>query len=56
MQRGAEFTFPALVKEYLRNKLAGFEHEVFAVLFLNTLYRLIECREMYHCTIDTASV
>src|SRR3546814_4682274 len=31
MQRGAEFTSPALVKEYLRNKLAGFEHEVFAV-------------------------
>ena len=36
MQRGAEFTSPALVKEYLRNKLAGFEHEVFAVLFLDT--------------------
>lgn len=36
MQRGAEFTSPALVKEYLRNKLAGFEHEVFAVLFRYT--------------------
>jgi len=42
MQRGAEFTSPALVKEYLRNKLAGFEHEVFAVLFLDTRHRLIE--------------
>lgn len=41
MQRGAEFTSPALVKEFLRNKLAGFEHEVFAVLFLNTRHRLI---------------
>ena len=34
MQRGASFTSPAAVKEYLCAKLAGFEHEVFAVLFL----------------------
>ena len=56
MQRGAEFTSPAPVKEYLRNKLAGFEHEVFAVLFLDTRHRLIEYREMFHGTIDSASV
>ena len=56
MQRGAEFTSPALVKEYLRNKLTGFEHEVFAVLFLDTRHRLIEYREMFHGTIDSASV
>ena len=31
MQRGASFSSPAAVKEYLRTKLAGFEHEVFAV-------------------------
>ena len=55
-QRGAEFTSPALVKEYLRNKLAGFEHEVFAVLFLDTRHRLIEYREMFQGTIDSASV
>lgn len=45
-----------LVKEYLRNKLAGFEHEVFAVLFLDTRHQLIEYREMFHGTIDSASV
>ena len=56
MQRGAEFTSPALVKEYLRNKLAGFEHEVFAVLFLDTRHRLIEYAEMFRGTIDSASV
>ena len=56
MHRGAEFTSPAMVKEYLRNKLAGFEHEVFAVLFLDTRHRLIEYREMFHGTIDSASV
>ena len=56
MQRGAEFTSPAAVKEYLRTKLAGFEHEVFAVLFMDTRHRLIEYREMFHGTIDGASV
>ena len=56
MQRGAEFTSPAAVKEYLRAKLAGFEHEVFAVVFLDTRHRLIEYREMFHGTIDGASV
>lgn len=35
MQRGEAFTSPTAVKDYLRAKLAGFEHEVFAVLFLD---------------------
>ncbi len=56
MQRGASFTSPAAVKEYLCAKLAGYEHEVFAVLFLDTRHRLIEYREMFHGTIDSASV
>ncbi|MEI9273937.1 JAB domain-containing protein, partial [Pseudomonas aeruginosa] len=41
MRRGAEFTSPAAVKEYLRTKLASFEHEVFVVLFMDTRHRLI---------------
>ena len=56
MQRGAEFTSPVVVKDYLRAKLAGFEHEVFAVLFLDTQHRLIEYIEMFRGTIDGASV
>ena len=44
MRRGAEFTSPAAVKEYLRTKLASFEHEVFVVLFMDTRHRLIEYR------------
>ncbi|HCF5040561.1 TPA: DNA repair protein RadC [Pseudomonas aeruginosa] len=56
MQRGASFTSPMAVKEYLRAKLAGFEHEVFAVLFLDTQHRLIEYAEMFRGTIDSASV
>lgn len=36
LERGVTFTAPAVVRDYLRTKLAGFEHEVFAVLFLDT--------------------
>ncbi|HBP4632943.1 TPA: DNA repair protein RadC [Pseudomonas aeruginosa] len=54
--RGALFTSPELVKDYLRTKLVGFEHEVFAVLFLDTKHRLIEYAELFHGTIDQASV
>ena len=56
MQRGASFSSPVAVKEYLRAKLAGFEHEVFAVLFLDTHHCLIEYAEMFRGTIDSASV
>ena len=56
VQRGALFTSPALVKEYLCTKLSGYEHEVFAVLFLDTQHRLIEYAELFRGTIDGAAV
>ncbi|MCO7486992.1 RadC family protein [Stenotrophomonas maltophilia] len=56
MQRGRAFISPEAVKDYLRAKLAGFEHEVFAVLFLDTRHRLIDYVEMFHGTIDAAEV
>lgn len=56
MQRGTSFTSPALVKEYLVTKLSGLEHEVFAILFLDSQHRLIEYSEMFRGTIDSASV
>lgn len=56
IQRGAAFTAPDVVKDYLGAKLAGFEHEVFAVLFLDNRHRLIEYVEMFRGTIDSASV
>lgn len=37
-------------------QLAGFEYEVFAVLFLDTQHRLIEYAELFHGTIDSAVV
>ena len=56
MQRGEAFSSPAAVKEYLCAKLAGYEHEVFAVLFLDSQHRLIEYAEMFRGIIDSASV
>ncbi|WP_028731125.1 DNA repair protein RadC [Pandoraea sp. E26] len=56
MQRGTHFDAPATVKTYLRTKLAGFEYEVFAVLFLDARHRLIEYTEMFRGTIDSTSV
>src|SRR5690606_24587975 len=56
MQRGADFKSPADVKTYLHAKLAGLEHEVFAVLFLDNRHRLIEYAEIFRGTIDGASV
>lgn len=56
MRCGTEFSSPAVVKEFLRNKLADFDHEVFAILFLNTRHLLIEYVEMFRGTLDEASV
>jgi DNA repair protein RadC len=56
VQRGTAFTSSELVKEYLVTKLAGFEHEVFAALFLDAKHHLIQYVEMFRGTIDSASV
>ncbi|MCQ4317845.1 DNA repair protein RadC [Stutzerimonas zhaodongensis] len=56
IMNGAPFTSPDLVKDYLGAKLAGYEHEVFAVLFLDSRHRLIKYVEMFRGTIDSASV
>lgn len=56
MQRSVEFASPLSAKKYLCAKLAGLEHEVFAVLFLDNQHRLIEYVEMFRGTIDTATV
>ena len=56
IQRGEAFTSPELIKEYLVTKLAGFEHEVFAAVFLDSKHRLIDYVEIFRGTIDSASV
>ncbi len=50
------FESPAKVKDYLRMQLAGREHEVFAVLFLDAQNRLIVLEEMFRGTLTQTSV
>lgn len=56
LQRGDALTSPEMTRAYLCTKLGGYAHEVFACLFLDNRHRIIELEEMFHATIDGASV
>jgi DNA repair protein RadC len=47
---------PEATRNYLKLRLRGFPHEVFACLFLDNRHRVIEYRELFRGTIDGASV
>ncbi|MBS7545539.1 RadC family protein [Ancylobacter oerskovii] len=53
---GPSFTDPKIVRGYLAMKLRGRPNEVFMGLFLNSQNRLIEARELFQGTINTAAV
>ena len=38
------------VKDYLMTELAGLEHEVFGVIFLNNRHRVLGCRKLFNGT------
>ncbi len=50
------FTSPTMVAKFCQLQIAHLEHEVFAVMFLNTSYKLIDFKVMFRGTIDAASV
>ena len=55
--RGREvLSSPQLVKDFLRVRLGGLEHEVFAVLMLDAQHRLIEYVELFRGTLTQTSV
>lgn len=47
---------PADTEKYLQIALAGYEHEVFAVLFLDNRHRVLHFEEMFRGTVDGTSV
>ena len=49
-------TNPLRTRGYLRARLRDYEHEVFVCLMLDNRNRVIVCREMFHGTVDGASV
>ncbi|MEF1283787.1 DNA repair protein RadC [Vibrio sp. M250220] len=53
---GDTYTKPDEVKQYLSCKLAHYEREVFAVMFLDNQHQLIEFEELFHGTVDAASI
>ena len=50
------FNHPSDTKNYLRLKLGGNEREVFAVMYLSNRNQLISYKELFHGTIDGATV
>lgn len=56
IRRGASFSSPSEVKDYLKAKLSGYEREVFAVMLMDAKHCLIEYVELFQGTTDQAAV
>ncbi|MFB9147055.1 DNA repair protein RadC [Halomonas alkalicola] len=56
VSKGMKLNTPNRVREFLWLKLAGYDHEVFGAIFLDTQHRVIEFSELFHGTLDSASV
>jgi DNA repair protein RadC len=56
LHRGDALGSPGDTRRFLEARLRGYAHEVFACLFLDARNRLISFDEMFHGTIDGASV
>jgi DNA repair protein RadC len=56
LSRGDAITSPASTADYLKLRLAGREHEMFCVLFLDNRHRVILFDEIFRGTIDSTSV
>lgn len=55
-KRGETMSSPAITKQLLCLQLADRFHEVFGILFLDSQHRLISNEELFHGTIDSASI
>ena len=56
LHRGEALSNPDATRDYLTARLRGYPHEVFACLFLDNRHRVIGFDELFHGTIDGASV
>lgn len=56
LARGDALSNPRDTRNYLTARLRGYTHEVFACLFLDTRHRVISFDELFHGTLDGASV
>ena len=56
LRKGRALTSPKEVFSHLQTLLAGYEHEVFALLMLDSRHRVITFEEVFRGTLDSASV
>jgi DNA repair protein RadC len=56
MQQAPVLDAPQKLKDYLFLRMAALTREVFAVLFLDSHFRMLCCEEMFHGTLTQASV
>lgn len=56
LERGDPLENPTATQQYLKTVLRDHPHEVFACLFLDTRHRVIAFEELFHGTIDGATV
>lgn len=56
IERGSPLESPDVTEQYLKTVLRDHPHEVFACLFLDTRHRVIAFEELFHGTIDGATV
>ncbi len=53
---GDAMSSPQAVRDYLRLRLSGLEHEAFCIMFLDNQHRVIGFEEMFRGTLNQASV
>lgn len=56
MRAGPALSSPAILKDWLRLRLAGLEHEVFLALYLDTHHHLIDAVELFRGSLTQTSV
>lgn len=54
--RGEQLLSPHAVCEYLKFKLAPLEHEVFAILLLDTQHRVLAYQELFRGTLNAVNI
>ena len=56
VKRGSALTSPGAVRDYLRLSLAGKEHEIFMVIWLDAQHRVINAEDLFRGTLTQTSV
>jgi DNA repair protein RadC len=56
MKSGSALTSPGAVRDYLRLRLGGLQHEVFVCIFLDAQHRAIKADELFRGTLTQTSV